>query len=137
MSSRFSFRDLRCVTVEAMDGHQHAQSATADRRWLGAALAVILIFMAGEVVASVVASSLALLADAGHMLTDAAALGLAVIASRIAQQPARGAFTYGFARVDALSGQASGITLILLAIWFAVEAGRRLAHPSAVHGGIV
>lgn len=120
-----------------MDGHQHAQSAHADRRWLGAALAVIVVFMAGEVVASVVASSLALLADGGHMLTDAAALGLAIVASRIAQRPPRGAFTYGFARIDALSGQISGITLILLAIWFTVEAARRLAHPSAVQGGIV
>jgi cobalt-zinc-cadmium efflux system protein len=122
-----------------MHGHEHSppRSADADRRWLGAALAVVLAFMVGEVVAGIMASSLALLADAGHMLTDATALALAIIASRIAQRPARGAFTYGFTRVDALSGQASGITLILLAIWFAVEAIRRLVHPLAVHGGVV
>lgn len=115
----------------------HPHPAAADRRWLGAALAVILAFMAGEVVAAVVAHSLALLTDAAHMLTDAAALAVAIAASRIAQRPARGAFTYGFARVDALSGQASGITLVVLAVWFAIEAVRRLVHPAAVHGGVM
>jgi len=118
-------------------GHQHTSARSADRRWLGAALAVIVAFMIGEVVAGALAHSLALLTDAAHMLTDAAALAVAIIAARIAQRPARGAFTYGFARVDALSGQASGITLILLAIWFVVEAVRRLIHPPDVHGGVV
>jgi cobalt-zinc-cadmium efflux system protein len=55
----------------------------------------------------------------------------------VARRPARGAFTYGFARVDALSGQASGITLLLLALWFTYEGVRRLVHPSPVHGGVV
>jgi cobalt-zinc-cadmium efflux system protein len=118
-------------------GHDHPSTPGADRRWLGAALSVIVVFMAAEVVAGVAAHSLALLTDAAHMLGDAAALAVAIIASRIAQRPARGAFTYGFARVDALSGQASGITLILLAIWFAVTAVRRLFDPSDVHGGVV
>jgi cobalt-zinc-cadmium efflux system protein len=98
---------------------------------------VIVAFMAAEVVAGVIAHSLALVTDAAHMLSDAVALGVAIIASRIAQRPARGAFTYGFARVDALSGQGSGITLILLAIWFAVAGVRRLIDPSGVHGGVV
>ena len=93
--------------------------------------------MAGEVVAGLVAHSLALLADAGHMLTDAAALLLGVVAARLARRPARGAYTYGFARVDALSGQANGITLLLLAVWFTVEGIRRLVDPPAVHGGVV
>jgi cobalt-zinc-cadmium efflux system protein len=117
--------------------HDHPHSPGADRRWLGAALAVIVAFMMGEVVAGLLAHSLALLTDAAHMLTDAAALALAIAASRIVQRPARGAFTYGFARVDALSGQASGITLILLAVWFAVEGVRRLFAPADVHGGAV
>ncbi|HEV7203013.1 MAG TPA: cation diffusion facilitator family transporter [Jatrophihabitans sp.] len=118
-------------------GHDHRPSAQADRRWLLAALGVIVVFMAAEIVAGLLAHSLALLADAGHMLTDAAALALAVIASRIAERPARGAYTYGFARVDALSGQVNGITLLLLAVWFAFEGIRRLVHPSGVHGGVV
>ncbi len=90
-----------------------------------------------EVVVGVVVDSLALLADAGHMLTDAAALLLAVIAVRIARRPARGAYTYGFTRIDALSGQANGITLVLLAIVFTVEGIRRLFEPTAVEGGAV
>lgn len=117
--------------------HRHGASATSDRRWLGAALAVVLVFMVGEVIAGLLAHSLALLTDAAHMVTDAAAIVVAIVAAVIAQRPARGAYTYGFARVDALSGQASGITLILLAIWFVIEAIGRLVHPSAVHGGVV
>jgi cobalt-zinc-cadmium efflux system protein len=108
-----------------------------DRRWLLAAFGVIAAFMVGEFVAGLLSGSLALLADAGHMLTDAAALLLAVIASRVAERPARGAFTYGFARVDALSGQANGITLLLLAIWFVVEGIRRLIAPPEVQGAVV
>ena len=117
--------------------HGHARSADADRRWLASALAVIVVFMIGEVIAGLMAGSLALITDAAHMLTDAVALLVAIIASRIAQRPARGAYTYGFARVDALSGQASGITLLLLAIWFVIEAIRRLVDPSDVQGGAV
>jgi cobalt-zinc-cadmium efflux system protein len=117
--------------------HPHATTGSADRRWLLAAFAVVVAFMAGEVVAGLLAHSLALITDAGHMITDAAALLVAVVASKIAQRPARGAYTYGFTRVDALSGQANGITLLLLAVWFAVEAVRRLVHPASVHGGVV
>jgi cobalt-zinc-cadmium efflux system protein len=117
--------------------HLRAVSARADRRWLLAAFAVVVAFMVGEVLAGLLAHSLVLITDAGHMITDAAALLVAVIASKIAQRPAQGAYTYGFARVDALSGQANGITLLLLAVWFAVEGIRRLVHPGAVHGGVV
>jgi cobalt-zinc-cadmium efflux system protein len=128
-------------------GHHHPHPAgtadavtgagAADRRWLLTALAVVVAFMVGEVVAGLLAHSLALVADAGHMLTDAAALLVAVVAARLAERPARGAYTYGFARVDALSGQASGLTLLLLAAWFTVEGIRRLIDPPSVHGGIV
>lgn len=112
-------------------------TAQTDRRWLLAALAVIVSFMAAEVVTGLLAHSLALLTDAGHMVTDAAAIGVAVVAARIARRPAQGAYTYGFARVDALSGQANGITLLLLAVWFAVFGVQRLIHPTGVHGGVV
>jgi cobalt-zinc-cadmium efflux system protein len=108
-----------------------------DSAWLVAAFGVVTAFMIGELIAGLLANSLALLSDAGHMLTDAGALLLAVIASRVAERPARGAFTYGFKRVDALSGQANGITLVLLAILFVVEGVRRLIHPQAVHGPVV
>jgi cobalt-zinc-cadmium efflux system protein len=123
----------------AHGGHDHARAAASasGRRWLLAALGVVVVFMLAEVIAGLLAHSLALVADAGHMLTDAAALIVAVIAAKVAERPARGAYTYGFARVDALSGQANGITLLLLAAWFTYEGIRRLVSPSAVHGGVV
>lgn len=121
-----------------MNAHPHPhRPGTGDQRWLLTALVVVVVFMAGELVAGLLAHSLALLADAGHMLTDAAALLLAVVAARLARRPAQGAYTFGLARVDALSGQANGITLLLLAVWFTVEGVRHLVHPSAVHGGVV
>jgi cobalt-zinc-cadmium efflux system protein len=117
--------------------HAHETSAAADRRWLLGALAVVVVFMCAEVVAGVLAHSLALLTDSAHLLSDAVALAVAVLAARLAQRPAAGSYTYGFARVDALSGQGSGITLMLLALWFAVQAIRRLVDPPEVHGGVV
>jgi cobalt-zinc-cadmium efflux system protein len=117
--------------------HGHGTGLVADRRWLLAAFALVVVFMAAEIVAGLAAHSLALLTDAGHMVTDAAALLVAVLAARIARRPARGAFTYGFARVDALSGQANGITLLLLAIWFTVQAVLRLIHPAGADGGVI
>jgi cobalt-zinc-cadmium efflux system protein len=96
-----------------------------------------LAFMAVEVVVGIIASSLALVSDAGHMLTDAAAIALALIAARLAARPAAGNLTYGWKRVEILSAQANGITLWLLAAWFVYEAIRRLIHPPEVAGGLV
>jgi cobalt-zinc-cadmium efflux system protein len=124
-------------------GHQHPagqrqqDAAEHDQRWLAAALAVILAFLVVEVVVGILAHSLALISDAGHMLTDAASLAVALIAARLIRRPAAGAYTYGFTRVDALSAQANGITLVLLAIGLAVSAVRRLVHPPEVAGGAV
>ncbi len=123
---------------DAHRGHSHpAVTPATDRRWLLAALAIIVAFMLAEVTVGLAVGSLALISDAGHMLTDAAALALAITASKLAQRPAKGAYTYGFTRIDALSAQANGITLLLLAAWFAVEAVRRLWHPPSVEGGPV
>jgi len=115
-------------------GHSHGVSADADRRWLGLALALITVFMATEVVVGVLASSLALLSDAAHMLTDAASIVLALVAMRLAARPARGGFTYGLKRAEILSAQANGLTLLLLGAWLAYEAVRRLIAPPAVAG---
>jgi cobalt-zinc-cadmium efflux system protein len=71
------------------------------------------------------------------LLSDVAALIVAIVASKIVERPAQGRYTYGYARVDALSGQASGITLLLLAAWFAVEAVLRLISPDAAKGGVM
>ena len=118
-------------------GHSHGVSADADRRWLTIALTLITAFMAVEVVIGVVASSLALISDAAHMLTDAASIVLALIAMRLAARPARGGFTYGLKRAEILSAQANGLTLLLLAAWLAYEAVRRLISPPDVEGGLV
>ena len=117
--------------------HAHRASPDADWRWLAAAGALIVLFMAGEVTAGVVAHSLALLSDAAHMLTDAAAIGLAIVTTKIAGRPARGGYTYGLRRLEILSAQANGITLVLLAVWLAYEAIRRLITPHPVDGGLM
>ena len=118
-------------------GHTHDASPDADWRWLAAAAALIVAFMAAEVAAGLIAHSLALLSDAAHMLTDAAAIGLALVTVRVAGRPARGGYTYGLRRMEILSAQANGITLVLLAVWLAYEAVRRLITPQSVTGGLM
>jgi cobalt-zinc-cadmium efflux system protein len=120
--------------VAGHHGHEHT---SGDRRALGAALALILGLLAAELVAGIVASSLALLADAGHMLTDAAALALALVAAGVARRPPTGSWTFGFRRVEILAALANGITLALVGIWIVYEAIRRLVAPADVHGGLV
>jgi len=93
--------------------------------------------MAAEVAAGLLAHSLALVSDAAHMLTDAAAIGLALVTARVAGRPARGGYTYGLRRLEILSAQANGITLVLLAAWLAYEAVRRLITPRPVTGGVM
>ena len=118
-------------------GHSHSMSADADRKWLTLALILIVGFMAVEVVVGVLAGSLALITDAGHMLTDAASIVLALIAIRLAARPARGGYTYGLKRAEILSAQANGITLLLLAAYFIFEGVRRLIDPGEVEGLLV
>ena len=117
--------------------HSHAVSSDADARRLAWAFALIVAFMLAEVVAGIVGSSLALLSDAGHMLTDAVALGLALVALRLAARPPAGSFTYGLRRGEILSAQINGITLLLLGIWIVYEGIRRLIEPPAVEGALV
>ena len=105
-----------------------------DTRYLGAAMALIVLFMAGEVVVGLLASSLALLSDAAHMLTDAAAIGLALVATRLAARPARGNLTWGLRRIEILSAQANGLTLWLLTAWFGYESVGRFLDPPDVEG---
>jgi cobalt-zinc-cadmium efflux system protein len=112
-------------------------SSDADRRWLTLALAIVLGFMAVEVVAGILASSLALLSDAAHMLTDAGALTLALVAARLAARPPRGPFTFGLGRAEVLSAQINGAVLLVLAGVIAWEAGQRLVDPPEVEGVIV
>ncbi|HEX3509933.1 MAG TPA: cation diffusion facilitator family transporter [Solirubrobacteraceae bacterium] len=113
-------------------GHPAAHAHDASEPRLRIALALILLLLGAEVVVGVLAHSLALLSDAGHMLTDAAALALALVAMRLARRPARGALTFGLRRVEVLSAQANGVTLLVLAAFVVYEATRRLVSPPHV-----
>ena len=108
-----------------------------DRRALTTALVLVVLLMAGEIVAGLLGHSLALLADVGHMLTDAAALGFAVVASAMAARPAVGRWTFGYSRLEILAAQANGLTLGLIAVWIIWSAIHRLIDPHDVRGGLV
>ena len=118
-------------------GHSHAPSANADRRWLTVALALIAGFMAVEVIAGLLAGSLALLSDAAHMLTDAASIGLALFAAGLAARPATGHYTFGFGRAEIVSAQINGAALFALAGVIAIEGVQRLGDPPHVDGPVV
>lgn len=126
--------------MSLVHGHHHAAShpsGVRDRRLLAVSLALLLAFMVAEVVFGILASSLALLADAGHMLTDAAALALALVAASLATRPAGGRWTFGFGRVEILAAQVNGLTLLLFGLWIVVEAVRRLVTPPDVDAAVV
>jgi cobalt-zinc-cadmium efflux system protein len=118
-------------------GHFHHLSPERDRRRVAGALAVMLAVMALEIVGGVVGDSLALLSDAAHMLADAGALGLSLLALRLASRPAQGAMTFGFSRAEVLSAQANGITLLILAAFIAYEGILRLVNPPHVNGTLM
>jgi cobalt-zinc-cadmium efflux system protein len=115
----------------------HPHSHSSARRPLAIALGLILGLMVGEVAFGVVAGSLALLADAGHMLTDAAALALALGAATYAGRPARGRWTFGFRRLEILAAHVNGITLLVVGLLIVYGAIRRLLNPVDVRGGLV
>jgi cobalt-zinc-cadmium efflux system protein len=120
-----------------MGSHDHEVRTDADRRYLWAALLLLLGFMAVEVVAAFASGSLALLSDAGHMLSDVGAIGVALWAARLAARPARGAWTFGWKRAEIISAAGNGVTLLVVAGIVAVESVRRLVSPPEVEGGVV
>jgi cobalt-zinc-cadmium efflux system protein len=117
--------------------HGHAHGGGDDARRLGLALALILAFMAGEIVAGILAHSLALLSDAAHMLTDAGALAMSLVVLRLAAQPAGGNRTFGLRRSEILSAQANGAALLVLAGLIVYGAVQRLVSPPDAHGGVM
>ena len=117
--------------------HDHRHSRDADRRALRIALALIVGLMGFEVATGLLAGSLALLADAGHMLTDALALGGALVAAQLAVRRPGGPWTFGLGRAEILAAQANGLTLLLVGIWVVYGAVRRLVSPPDVRGGVV
>jgi len=128
--------------VSGPHGHGHGHDPGAgdgvrDRRLLAVSLGLVLAFMAAEVAVGLAADSLALLADAGHMLTDAAALALAIVASWAAARPPSGRWTFGFKRGEILAAQANGLTLLAMAVAIVYEAVRRLLDPPDVGAAAV
>jgi len=118
-------------------GHAHPVSEHANGRRLGFALGLILSFMVAEVTAGILAHSLALLSDAAHMLTDAGAIGLSLLALWLAARPPSGSMTYGLKRAEILSAQANGAVLFVLAALIVYEAIHRLVSPPDVQGWTV
>ena len=116
-------------------GHDFAAGRAEDRRRLRAVLAITLTVLVVEVVGSFLTGSLALLADAGHMLTDSAAVAIALSASHLAALPATGRRTFGFQRAEILAALANSVVLLALCGFLAVEGVRRLADPHPVDGG--
>lgn len=114
--------------------HSHAPSRETERGALKAALTLIVVFMVAEVTAGIIATSLALLSDAAHMLTDAVALAMSLAAARLAERPATGAMTFGLGRAEILSAQANGVTLLVLGVLIVIDAIRRLVTVPHVEG---
>ena len=119
------------------DGHAHGTSAETDRRALTFALVLLVAFMAFEVGAAIYANSLALLADAGHMLVDVGALALSLLAIALAARPETGSHTYGLKRAEILAAAANGLALIVVSALVTYDAIVRLVHPGPVRGGVL
>ncbi len=117
--------------------HGHGISENADRRYLVIALALLTAFMITEVIVAFVSGSLALLSDAGHMLTDVGAIGASLWAMNLAARPAAGSWTFGWKRAEILSAAVNGITLLVVSGIVGFEAIRRLIHPPTVDGAPV
>ncbi len=114
--------------------HTHARRGVANRRRLAIAFLLAAGYMVAEIVGGLLTNSLALLADAGHMLSDAAALALSLFAVWIADRPATPQRTWGYYRVEILAALVNGAALIAVSIYIFVEAYRRLREPPEVWG---
>lgn len=125
----------RLVTATA--GHDHGDHRGAGSRRLALTLALVIVYMVAEVVGGILSNSLALLADAGHMLSDAAALGLALFALWIARRPRTPSHTYGFHRTGILAALANGVALVVISIFIVREAVQRFADPPEVDGSLM
>ncbi len=122
------------------DGHDHhhgISSASDGGKRVAIAALLTFAFMAAEIAGGIISGSLALLADAAHMLTDAGSLGLAWFGFRLAARPADDKRSFGFARFKVLAAFVNGLALIALAIWIVWEAAHRLLEPQPILGGIL
>src|SRR5215831_14860814 len=121
--------------------HSHGQiygsSTAASTRALKWSLALTLVILIAEGVGGWLSNSLALLADAGHVLTDAGALGLSLFVAWLARQPGSAAKTFGYLRWEILAALINGATLLLISAWIVIEALMRFKHPEPVAGGLM
>lgn len=118
-------------------GHAHGPADPRNARRLAIALALAAVYMFAELIGGLLANSLALLADAGHMLSDVGALSLSLFALWIARKPATPQRTYGYHRTEILAALANGATLIAISLLIFVEAYQRLVSPQVVAGKTV
>lgn len=119
-------------------GHSHAPEVSQDNeRRIFIAMLLTGGFMAAEIIGGILSGSLALIADAGHMATDTAALALAWFAFRLSRRPADPSRSYGFHRGEVLAAFVNGIAMIALAVWIVVEAVQRLHSPIEILGGLM
>jgi cation diffusion facilitator family transporter len=118
-------------------GHPSRTASAGHRRRLAVVLGLTVAVMAAEVVGAVVSGSLALLADAGHMATDALGVALALGAVTLAQRPARGRRTFGWQRAEILAAVANGLLLLGVAGYVLVEAVRRFGDPPEIDSGVM
>jgi cobalt-zinc-cadmium efflux system protein len=115
-------------------GHDHQVGPESDRNYLTLTLVLLTAFMAFEVTTAFVAHSLALLADAGHMLADIGAIAGSLVALRLAGRPETTSHTFGMKRAEILAAVGNGITLLVVGALITVEAIERLVRPAPVHG---
>jgi cobalt-zinc-cadmium efflux system protein len=118
-------------------GHQHSHGTGASERRLVIALAILGIFTLVEAVGGYFANSIALLAEAAHMLTDSASLFLAIVAIRVGRRPADARRTYGHRRYQPLAAFVNGQVLLLLTVWVVYEATQRLMQRPEVNGSLM
>src|SRR5918997_3821422 len=132
--------------VHSHAGHSHTEhshyhshgghgSGKADRRALTLVLALTTAFLVAEVVGGLLTGSLALLADAGHMASDSAAIGVSLFAFWLSQRPATPNRSFGYRRAEILAAVFNGMTLVAISIWIFVEAFRRFQEAPQVLGG--
>src|SRR5687767_6355417 len=121
----------------ATDSHSHSHSHSGAGRPLTIALAITILLFLGEAIGGWVANSLALLADAGHVLTDGAALILALFVTWLARQPGKPEKTFGYLRWEILAALFNATTLLLISVWIVIEAVMRFRTPEPIHGGLM
>src|ERR671920_1443929 len=116
--------------------HAHAAASSRNRSRLALTLGLAAVYMLAEVVGGWLTGSLALLADAGHMLSDVGALALSLLTAWIAQRPADDTKTYGYLRWEILAALVNGAALFGIAGWVVVEAVQRIEHPEPIRTGL-